>query len=232
MTTNYDLLTQLRTDWRYRCHQRASRDAFDLLRSRHRTIDFGGLADLGDLVTALDVGGGRTILERAQFVQALLEEAADATIRRALLQTLLPGIVSVCRQLRFGTGVVAEPSETLGVAVALADELLHSWAGESRQYAAPDVLSALRGRLRRWLLREKAARDTTVGLPDDVAAVTGSPLASRLESFCGGPYDRLARLTYARVFEGRSLRELALRDHSAPQALQNELQRFAYRFLV
>ncbi len=232
MTTDYDLLGQLRTDWRHRRHQPTSREALQRLQARHASVDFGGLTDLGDVVDAFEVRGGRTVIERARLVQVLLEEAADATIRRALLQTLLPGIVSVCRQLRFGDGVAEDPSETLGVAVALTDELLHSWAGQSRPYAAPDVLSALRGRLRRWLLKEKAVRMTTVVLPDEVIAATGSPLEARLASYCGGPYDRLARLTYARVFEGRSLRELASSDHSAPQSLQNELQRFAYRFLV
>ena len=36
-----------------------------------------------------------------------------------------------------------------------------------------------------------------------------SPLLTRLESLRGGEHDRLAKLTYARVFEGRSLHELA-----------------------
>jgi hypothetical protein len=45
-------------------------------------------------------------------------------------------------------------------------------------------------------------------------------------------HGRLVRLTYARVFEGRSLRELAAHDHSAPVALQSELQRFAVRYLL
>ncbi len=232
MTTDYDLLTQLRSEWLLMRHRHAARDAFDRVRSRHAGVELDGMADLGDIVDALEVRAGRSVVERAQLVQILLEEAADATVHRALLQTLLPGIVSVCRQLRFGDGVVAEPSETLGVAVALASELLQSWAGQSRPYAAPDVLSALRGRLRRWLLKEKASRASCIPLDDDVADAPHSPLEARLAGYRHGPYDRLARLTYARVFEGRSLRELASADHSAPQSLQNELQRFAYRFLV
>ena len=100
---------------------------------------------------------GASVLERAAIVRALLEEASDPDIHRALLQTLLPGVVSVCRQLRFGDGIVDEPSETVAMAISLLSELLVDWAGQSRQYAAPDLLSALRGRLRRWLLKEKEA---------------------------------------------------------------------------
>ncbi len=232
MTPTYDVLTHLRTDWHHVAHRPASVAAFARLRDRHVDAPLRGIEDLGDLVDALEARSGRPVLERAQLVQVMLQEARDADVRRALLQTLLPGIVSVCRQLRFGAGVVAEPSETVGSAIALASELLVEWAGQSRAYAAPDILSALRGRLRRWLLKEKAAVRTAGGLDDDVAAPTASSLEHRLAAHRGGPHDRLARLTYARVYEGRSWRDLAAADHSAPQSLQNELQRFAYQFLV
>ena len=232
MANTYDLLSQLRSDWRHVAHRSPSATALHRLRERHPDAPLDGIEDLGDLVDALEIGAGRSVLERARLVQIMLQGAADASVHRALLQTLLPGIVNVCRQLRFGAGVVSEPSETLGVAIALASETLTEWAGQSRPFAAPDILSAIRGRLRRWLLKEKAAKQAAGGLDDDVAASDDSPLERRLAGYRGGPHDRLARLTYARVYEGRSWRELAGVDHSAPQSLQNELQRFAYRFLV
>jgi hypothetical protein len=185
------------------------------------------------VVRLLERGGGRDVFERAEIVKALLEASTDPLIHRALLQTLLPGIVSVCRQLRFGEGIVADPSETLAMALGLASELLTDWSGQSRQYAAPDILSALRGRLRRQLLKEKATLRALsyFGAGDDSSAES-SPLLTRLASFQGSRYERLARLTYARVFEGRSLRELAGEDHSAPGSLQAELQHFAIRHLI
>ncbi len=231
MTHSYDVLDQLRTDWRHLAHRGPSTTALRRLRERHVDAPLGGIEDLGDLVDALEVRGGRSVTERARLVQVMLEEAADPDVHRALLQTLLPGIVNVCRQLRFGAGVATEPSETVCVAISLASELLAQWAGQSRPYAAPDILSALRARVRRWLLKEKGAMQTVNSL-DDVAAPTNSPLEIRLAAYRGGPHDRLARLAYARVYEGRSWRELGDTDHSAPQSLQNELQRFAYRFLV
>ncbi len=232
MTTSHDVLNQLRTDWRHLAHRGSSTTALHRLRERHVDAPLTGIEDLGDLVDALEVRGGRSVTERARLVQVMLEEAADPDIHRALLQTLLPGIVNVCRQFRFGAGVVTEPSETVSVAISLASELLTQWAGQSRPYAAPDILSALRARVRRWLLKEKAATQVLNGLDDDVAAPINSPLEIRLAGYRGGPHDRLARLTYARVYEGRSWRELGSSDHCAPQSLQNELQRFAYRFLV
>jgi hypothetical protein len=63
------------------------------------------------------------------------------------------------------------------------------------------------------------------------AAEEASPLLTRLEGL-REDHDRLVRLTYARVFEGRSLRELAAHDHSAPVSLQSELAHFAVRYLL
>jgi hypothetical protein len=233
MTSTTDLLGQLRREWQHVGRSRRAREACERLASRHSTLGLESMVDLCDVVDALELRGGRTALERAEIVRALLEEANDPMIHRALLQTLIPGIVSVCRQLRFGDGIIRDPSETLGTAMALASELLVDWAGQSRQYCAPDILSALRGRLRRWLLKEKSAMRTLAQFDAiDEPAEAASPLLARLDSYRGSQYERIARITYARVFEGRSLRELAQDDHSAPSSLQAELQHFAIRFLI
>jgi hypothetical protein len=232
MTTKLDLLHNLRHEWRWLGRRPSAREAARRLDVRHPDLLLCDQHDLCDVVDLLESRSGRSVLERAQIVRALLEEASDPDIHRALLQTLLPGVVSVCRQLRFGEGIIEEPSEMLGVAVSLLSELLVDWAGQSRAYAAPDLLSALRGRLRRWMLKEKEARHNVSTY--DVsgrAAEESSPLLTRLECL-REEHDRLVRLTYARVFEGRSLRELAADDHSAPVALQSELQHFAVRYLL
>ncbi|MHB8827044.1 MAG: hypothetical protein ACYC5Z_05200 [Acidimicrobiales bacterium] len=231
MTT--DLIAQLRREWQRSGHSQDAVSALTRLRERHPDLNLEGLVDLHDVVRALEIRGGRTVLERAEIVTALLEEASDPRVRRALLQTLVPGVVSVCRQLRFGQGIIVDPGETFAVALGFLSELLVDWAGQRRAYAAPDLLSALRGRLRRWLLKEKgAAAQVSAFDVMDVAAGTSSTLEVRLASYRGGPDDRLARLTYARVFEGRSLRDLAQADHSSPTSLRCELQRFARRCLL
>src|SRR5665213_3085816 len=210
MTLKNDLLGQMRNEWLHVGHSSRARSAMATFAQRHQDLDLGALSDLYDVVTLLEARSGRNVLERAEIVCALLEEAGDPLILRTLLQTLIPGIVSVCRQLRFGDGIIRDPSETMGVALALASELLVDWAGQSRQYCAPDILSALRGRLRRWLLKEKAALRSLAHYDTvDEPAATSSPLLARLDSYRGSQYERIARITYARVFEGRSLRELA-----------------------
>ncbi|HET9089850.1 MAG TPA: hypothetical protein VFN54_06055 [Acidimicrobiales bacterium] len=231
MTT--DLIAQLRREWQRSGRSPDAVSALARLRDRHPDLKLEGLDDLYDVVSALEIRGGRTVLERAEIVTALLEEASDPRVHRALLQTLVPGVVSVCRQLRFGQGIIVDPGETFAVALGFLSELLVDWAGQHRAYAAPDLLSALRGRLRRWLLKEKGAVAQVSAFDVmDVAAEMSSTLEARLASYRGGPEDRLARLTYARVFEGRSLRDLAQADHSSPTSLRGELQRFARRCLV
>jgi len=233
MTTKSDVLGQLRREWERVGRTSEAKRALRTLDSNHPNLELTDLIDLCDVVRLLERGGGRSVLERAEIVKALLEESIEPAIHRALLQTLLPGIVSVCRQLRFGDGIIADPSETLAMALGLASELLTEWSGQSRQYAAPDILSALRGRLRRQLLKEKATlRAMSYFEPGDDPAAEPSPLLARLASFQGSQYERLARLTFARVFEGRSLRELAGEDHCAPGSLQAELRHFAIRHLI
>ena len=233
MTTSIDVLAQLRHEWRFTGATCDARQSLARFRTAHPELALDALVDLVDLVVLLEARSGRSVLERACIVRALLEEAADPLIVRTLIQTLLPGIVSVCRQLRFGDGIIDDPSETVTMAISLTSELLVEWAGQSRQYAAPDILSALRGRVRRWLLKEKAARRATLAHePFDAPAGEESALLTRLEGLRGGQYDRLAALTYARVFEGRSLREVARHDNSSPATLQRELQNFAIHFLL
>ncbi|NNN01697.1 MAG: hypothetical protein HKL86_07705 [Acidimicrobiaceae bacterium] len=233
MTTNSDVLEKLRQEWRFTSHGDESRRSYVALVSKHPEVALIGLTDMGDVVHTLEAKGGRSVLERAAIISALLQEAEDVHVHRALLQTMIPGIVSVCRQLRFGEGIVDDPSETLGTALGLASELMIDWSGQTRQYAAPDLLSALRGRLRRWLLKEKAARHA-LGQHEfgEESAREASLLLTRLESLQGGPFERLSRITYARVFEGKTLRDVARDDCSSPATLQRELQRFAVRFLI
>lgn len=232
MTYSHDLLSELRDEWRHAGRTPAARAACRALRQRRPDLALGGCDDLVEVVARCETRGGLSVVERAAIVAGLLEGASDPSLQRALIQTLLPGLVSTCRQLRFGEGIVDEPRETVAMAVSLLGELVIDWAGQSRPYAAPDLLSALRGRLRRWLLKEKEASANLGTLDVERPDSDPSTLLTRLEDLAHGRHERLARLTYARVFEGRSWRELAAADHSHPQALQSELRVFARRHLL
>lgn len=190
--------------------------------------------DFGAVLRRLEPGGGLTVEQRSHIITVLLLEAGDRFVHRALLQTLLPGVVSVCRQLKFGRGIAERPSDVVSEAIALMSELIRDWAGQSRTYAAPDLLSALRGRLRRWLLKEKETRRRTANdVPLHATAPIGSTLEARLEILRSQPqHARLARLTWLRVFAERPLRDLALEEGLSVARLRSELQDFARLHLL
>ena len=166
--------------------------AFIAFRDRHRDLPLSQISSGAELIAALEPRGGLRVIERAQVVSALLHDAADRDIHRMLLQTLLPGVVSVCRSLHFGRGVVTEPGEFMTEAVTTLSELLTEWAGQHRGYAAPDILSALRGRLRRWIIKEKALRDS-VAIDPQHPADDVDTLESRLAAFAHSEYAVVAR---------------------------------------
>jgi hypothetical protein len=159
----------------------------------------------------------------------LLEHATEPLVRRCLLQTLLPGIVSVARRLRFGEGIADDPRTFLADAVAEAASLLCDWAGERRAYAAPDLLSALRCRLRRRMLADKERR-LELTSPPDRAAPTPDHVAYELA--ISAPRDPDVALVYARSVLGYSTVELALATGVTTAAIRRRLVTSATPFLT
>jgi len=229
--TNTDILHQLRHEWRYYAHTPRARVAFMAFRERHRELPLSQITSGAELIAALEPRGGLRVIERANVVSALLHDAADRDIHRMLLQTLLPGVVSVCRSLHFGRGVVTEPGEFMTEAVTTLSELLPEWAGQRRAYAAPDILSALRGRLRRWIIKEKALRDS-VAIDSQHPAEEADTLESRLAAFAHGEHADLARAVYDRVIAGLSLSDIAAQRGADPRRLRRELEEFVTQHIL
>ncbi|HLK45695.1 MAG TPA: hypothetical protein VKT18_06880, partial [Acidimicrobiales bacterium] len=176
-----DLLVELRREWRSTGRTAAARRAVTALRTGSGPLVPAGVGDLADLVRALEPDGGLDQLHRARLVALLLARSdRDPLLRRCLLQTLLPGIVSVARQLRFGDGIADDPRAFLTDALAEAYELIESWAGQRRVYAAPDLLSALRCRMRRRLLAERSHRDELTDPPELAGVDEDDALVARL----------------------------------------------------
>ena len=228
-----DVLTQLRYEWTAIGFDARSRTVWRDIQQRNQ-LDFVDADNLGTLLKRLEPRGGLTVEERSLVIQILLQEASNPDVHRALLQTLLPGLVSTCRQLNFGRGITQCPSDVVNEAITMLSEILQEWAGQSRQYAAPDILSALRGRLRRWLLREKdRARRNGGDIPLATAKAESSHLLTRLAKLIDHPEHRdLAEAVYARVFQGVPLGELARERHVAPITLQRTLQQFTTKHLL
>ena len=206
-----DVLSQLRGEWRSLSRTTASRRALEALRAGTGSLIPASVRDLGDLVAVLEPTDGLDQLSRARVVAALLARGHDPLVRRCLLQTMLPGIVSVARKLRFGEGIADDPRTFLSDALAEATDLLCDWAGQQRDYAAPDLLSALRCRLRRRMLSDKARR-AELSMPPDRASQSDDYAAGNLAhelAVAAARGDHDAHLLYARCILGHTSAELA-----------------------
>jgi len=100
--------------------------------------------------------GHATRNESASLVAVMLREAeAHPLVPRFILQALLPGLLSVGRRLRWGrNGPWDGGAEFCAEMISVTWEVLCDWSGAERPYAALDLLSAVRCRLRRQLFRE------------------------------------------------------------------------------
>ncbi|HEV3212678.1 MAG TPA: hypothetical protein VGZ03_04700 [Acidimicrobiales bacterium] len=219
-----DVLTRLREEWRRLGRSPASRRALEALRSTHGAVVPARVGDLSELVAVLEPNGGLDTLSRARLVTALLERAEDPVLRRCLLQTLLPGIVSVARVLQFGDGIADDPRTFLADALSEAVELLLDWAGQHRTYAAPDLLGALRCRLRRRMLADKARRWELCSVPerpDPIGADTHVLSRALATAAAQGVTD--VDLVYARCVLGFTATELATATGTTTGALRRRL---------
>lgn len=230
----HDLLAQLRSEWPRLGASPGARRSLATLRGRAPEHVPAHVRDLVELVEALEPDGGLTQIERARVLEALLESAGDPLVRRCLLQTLLPGIVSLARKLRFGEGIADSPSAFLGDALAEAAELLFEWAGQRRAFAGPDLLGALRCRLRRRMLADKQRRAELVAPPDRPARedphASGS-LAHDL-ALAAASDSSDVRLLYARCVLGVSASELAAAAGVSTGVLRRRLVTAAGSFLT
>jgi hypothetical protein len=232
--THGDVLRELRDEWRRVGRSLEARRCVETLRSDPQVVLPDGVVDLDGVVTVLEPHGGLTQLERAELVSVLLARAQDPLIRRCLLQTLLPGIVSVARQLQFGAGIADSSRSFLADAVTEAVELLDTWAGRHRAYAGPDLLNALRCRVRRRMLADKRRRMELVG---DDARLDRQVLESTDELVRELRVAAAQRVTdvdllYARTVLGYSTSELARAVGVTSGILQRRLVAAARPFVA
>ena len=237
MTTyGFGLKSAMDEAWRFAGRTPAARASMESFATKYAELNMVATIDLCDLVQSLGRGGLRSREEKWEIINMMLVEAADKQIAAALVQTLLPGLVNECASLKWGQGVPEAPEQMLAVAGAKATDIVERWAGEQRQYALPDLLSATRSGVRRWLLKEKQA--TSVVSLDDPALQRLTPLpstdrlATRLESFAGTKYEREARLVHARVYAGVPARSLAREEHVSAGRLQQSLENFVHDHLL
>ncbi len=123
-----------------------------------------------DLVEHMRRASGRAQREEAaRLLSVLLREAdADPFVCRMLVQLLVPGLVTVAGKLQWGRGGEWQNGEEFfGELLATTWLVLQEWSGQDRPYAVLDLLSAIRCRLRRQLLRSKDLGGRSVPLGTD-----------------------------------------------------------------
>jgi hypothetical protein len=176
--------------------------------------------------------------EAAALVQVLLREAStDPLVPRILVQVTLPGLINVAGKLQWGRGGDwLDGDDFFTDLISTTWTIIEEWSGQDRPYAVLDLLSAVRCRLRRQLLKAKEQRHSRQPLSRQLVATLGVPRETDLEELSrllidlrhqGARLDEL-QVLYAHHVLGYSISELAVvtgRDRRALYARRDRGQR-------
>jgi hypothetical protein len=236
-------IDRMNAEWAWLGRSSESRRALRALESAEPAVAAVGAHDLVELISTMRSGrDGVGREEAAQLVRALLRSSrVHPLVPRAIMQALLPGLVSVSRRLAWGTGGEwGDGGAFFADAVATSWEVVMDWSGQDRPYAVLDLLSAVRCRLRRQVERHRAGTEQmALGLAGqeatEFAAVSSGPdldlLARTLDDLAGHGLDpgdaavvyghRVLGLSLSELsrLSGRSRRHLSNRNHRAERVL-------------
>lgn len=217
-------LDQLTREWDTQCHSPASRHAFRRLVDTEPSVAAlarSGARDLGDLVAALrpDGAGWHRDQAAAVFRALLRSQSSHPLVVRATLQAVLPGLVSVARRLSWGAGGEWEDGGSFLVdTITTAWEVITEWTGQDRRYAVLDLLSAVRCRMRRQLMRHRSLSSHVIPVagaselaePATPGRSAPEELAKALDDLAGRGLDTAdAAVLYANRVLGYSITELS-----------------------
>src|ERR1035437_3151347 len=134
------------------------------------------VGNLAELVAALSLSSGRLSRnEAAEVSTAMLRSAdVDALVPRAIIEALIPGILALPRSLDLADGPWCDFDAFYGDAISALWELTASWSGTHRPYAAGDLLSAVRTRLRTLQVSERRHRCRQTSTPDPLDTLPAS----------------------------------------------------------
>jgi hypothetical protein len=175
--------------------------------------------NLAELVAALSLSLGRLSRnEAAEVIMAMLRSAdVDAFVLRAIIEALIPGLLALPRRFDLAEGPWCDLDAFHADAVSALWELTTRWSGTHRPYAAGDLLSGVRTRLRTLQSSERRHRSRQSGSPatlDTFPASIGRTgeelLAGALAEATGhGLKGADAAVLYATRVLGMSLTEVA-----------------------
>jgi DNA-directed RNA polymerase specialized sigma24 family protein len=173
-----------------------------------------------DLVAHMRRATGRVRREEAaRIIRVLLHEGGgDPFIGRMLVQALLPGLITVAKKLQWGAGGDwVDGSDFFGELLSTAWVVITEWAGQDRPYAVLDLLSAIRCRARRQLMRGKEQAQRATPLDPDEVPTRPARRETDLEELARllielrrqGMHEDEAQVLYAQHVLGYTVAELA-----------------------
>jgi hypothetical protein len=126
------------------------------------------VGDLAELIAALSLSSGRLSRhEAATVIAAMLRSAdVDVLIPRTIIQALIPGVLGLSRRIDIAGGPWSGLDAFYADAISALWELTMSWSGVHRPYAAGDLLSAVRTRMRSLQAGERRHRSRQASTPD------------------------------------------------------------------
>jgi hypothetical protein len=159
---------RLRREWQVLGTAPPSRTAYLRLADSEPAIARLDADDLAGLVAALSPAAGRlTRNEAATVIAAMLARAGtDELVPRAIVQALLPGVLALVKRFDISEGPWQDVDGFLSDAISCLWEQITVWTGTVRPYAAGDLLSATRTRLRTLQTTERRHRSRRGTAPE------------------------------------------------------------------
>ena len=215
-------IRQLRTQWQALGTAPHSRTACQRLAACEPVVAHLEVNDLAELVDLLSLSSHRLSRnEAAAVIAAMLRSAGlDVLIPRAIIQALIPGVVALFRRIDSADGPWCDLDQFFVDAISSLWEQIITWSGTTRPYAAGDLLSGVRTRLRTLPASERRHRSRRVDSPDALDLIpapvgrSGEELlaAELIEATGHGLTPADASLLYSTAILGMSVAEVA--DHT------------------
>ena len=169
-------IKRLRTEWQAIGTTPQSSTACHRLAQCEPVVDRLEVGNLAELVAALSLSsGGLSRNEAAEVITAMLRSAdVDALVPRAIIEALIPGILALPRSLDLVDGPWCDVDAFYGDAISALWELTTRWSGTHRPYAAGDLLSGVRTRLRTLQSSERRHRSRQSDTPGELDTLPAS----------------------------------------------------------
>jgi hypothetical protein len=221
-------IRQLRTEWQALGAAPQSRTACQRLVANEPVVAHLQVNDLAELVDVLSLSS--RLLSRneaAAVVAAMLRSAGvDVLIPRAIIQALVPGVVSLSRRIDSADGPWCDLDQFFVDAISCLWEQIIAWSGTTRPFAAGDLLSGVRTRLRTLQASERRHRCRRADSPDALDLIPASIGRSGEELLTADPIEATghgltpddATLLYSTAVLGMSVAEVA--DHTGESVVR------------